>query len=54
MVEPGYDELDIKERALCNESNIKPRDYLALKVKLTTEHKKNQAVIEKLVKEGGK
>lgn len=54
MAEPGYDELDSKERGLCNDNNIKPRDYLALKVKLTSEHKKNQAVLDKIVKEGGK
>ena len=54
MIQPGWDELDNKEKDLCIENNIRPEDYLQLKKQIVIEHAKNRAITEAFVKEKGK
>lgn len=54
MVEPGWGDLDVKERRFITDANLKPEDYLAIKKQLLAENMKNKVVSEALIKEKGR
>lgn len=54
MVEPGWGDLDVKERRFCTDANMKPDDYLAIKKQLLVENMRTKAVTEALIKEKGR
>ena len=54
MAEPKWDELDQKEKELCSKMNLKPADYLNLKVKVFEEKAKNKAITQSKMNEYGR
>lgn len=52
--EPGWTDLDRKEKTLCHENGIKPKDYLMLKKKIVEEQEKNKAISKEMLSEKGK
>ena len=54
MMQPGWAELDNKEKDLCQYNNLKPDEYLSLKKQLQIEFGKNKTITENMIKEKGK
>lgn len=49
-----WEELDKKEKELCQEHNLKPEDYLQLKKSIQLELYRNKSLSETMIKEKGK